>query len=183
MTSRGSGASALVGAVLLSFMTSLGATAQAHETSSFDTDHESAALSNEVLLFLGDTRRGGVNEWTVGVDFTRSLSSVWGLSLFLDYARADFEREFIAGLGSYVAPFPFARGLHLFAGAGYERLRADHHHDGHWTGENLLMGRFGGLWNVHLDGDHHWVLVPQAFWDVTRGPDATVFGVGVGYHF
>lgn len=175
--------STFIGATLLLLAAAVPAEAQDHGAEGFSTDHRHTVASNEILFFVGDTRRGGVNELTIGVDFARNLGETWGWSVFVDHARASFEREYIAGLGFFAAPLPFARDLKLFAGAGYERLRADHHHDGQWTGDNLLLGRAGATWSIHMDRDHHWVLVPQAFWDMTRGTDATVFGVGLGYHF
>jgi hypothetical protein len=173
----------LLGTLPLLLSIPAAAAAQEHESSAFTSDRDHGVASNEILFFVGDTRRGGVNELTIGIDFARNLGATWGWSVFVDHARANFEREYIAGLGFFAAPLPFARDLKLFAGAGYERLRADHHHDGHWTGDNLLLGRAGATWSIHMDHDHHWVLVPQAFWDMTRGTDATVFGVGLGYHF
>jgi len=133
------------------------------------------------MLFVGNTRKGGQNEVTVGFDYLRSLGSHWGVGIFLDYARGEFEREYIAGAGVFWAPIPQAPDLHLFGGLGYERLSEEH--DGVWAGEDLLLGRLGGTWLFHFGGEGQWVLAPQTFWDIVRGNDAVVFGVGLGYLF
>jgi|GEM_PF-5694883 len=157
-------------------------------------DHASHA-ANEVMLFVGDTRKGGSNAFTVGFDYLRSIGDHWGAGIFLDYARDEFEREYIAGAGLFVAPIPAVPNLHIFAGGGWERLDEDHLH-GHsagaagdaahgWTTEDLLIGRIGGSFVFHLGHDSAWVLAPQAFYDVVegRGRDAVVFGLGLGYLF
>ena len=137
---------------------------------------------NEFMLFLGDTRKGGENAFTVGFDYLRELSVHWGVGIFLDYATAHGEREYIAGAGLFWAPLGILPDLHLFAGAGYERLEEDH--GGEWEGENLLLGRFGATYVIHLGSEGHWVVAPQGFWDVVEeGNNAYVFGVGVGYLF
>lgn len=147
-----------------------------------DEEHH-AEFRNEFMLFLGDTRKGGENEFTVGLDYLRTLGSHWGVGVFLDYARGTFEREYIAGAGLFWAPIPGAPDLHLFAGLGYERLDEDHGGHGEWEGQDLLLGRLGGTWLFHFGGNGEWVVAPQAFWDAVRGNDAAVFGVGFGYLF
>lgn len=146
------------------------------------TDHHGEFL-NEFMFFVGDTRKGGENEFTVGFDYLRTLGSHWGVGIFLDYARGEFEREYIAGAGLFWAPIPAAPDLHLFGGLGYERLNEDHGGHGEWESEDLLLGRLGGTWLFHFGDRGRWVLAPQAFWDIVRGNDAAVFGVGLGYLF
>lgn len=165
-----------------------------------DDEVDHGHFRNELMLFVGDTRKGGQNEFTVGFDYLRSLGEHWGVGIFLDYARGTFEREYIAGLGAFWAPFPFAPDLHLLVGAGWERLdeNAPHHHaHGHhephtdadfaddWHHEDLWIGRFGGSYLLHFGGAGEFVLAPQAFYDVVQGSgrDAFVFGIGVGYLF
>lgn len=178
--------------------------AESHGSSSSDAVHGAAQEAhpvehrNEFMLFLGDTRKGGENEVTVGFDYLRALGGHWGVGIFLDYARGEFEREYIAGVGAFWAPFAFAPDLHLFAGAGWERLDEDHgaahahgdhdagdamEHD--WTSEDLVVGRIGGSYLFHLGSEGRFVLSPQAFYDVVQGSgrDATVFGLGFGYLF
>lgn len=146
------------------------------------TDHH-GEFRNEFMFFIGDTRKGGINEFTVGFDYFRSLGSHWGVGIFLDYARATFEREYIAGGGVFWAPLAVAPDLHLFAGLGYERLNSDHGGHGEWEGQDLLLGRLGGTWLFHFGPAGEWVIAPQAFWDTVRGNDAAVFGLGLGYLF
>lgn len=159
--------------------------------SAHSSDH-GARFANEVMLFVGDTRKDGANAFTVGADYLRSIGHHWGVGIFLDYAREEFEREYIAGAGLFVAPIPGVPDLHLFAGGGWERLDEDHLH-GHasggaahaWTSEDLLIGRVGGSFVFHLGDDGGWVVAPQAFYDVVegRGRDAVVFGLGLGRLF
>lgn len=155
---------------------------------------------NEFMLFVGDTRKGGANEFTVGFDYLRSLGHHWGVGIFLDYASGTFEREYIAGLAAFWAPFPFAPDLHLLVGGGWERLdenvphhHAHEHHESHvdsdfddmWEHDNLLIARLGGSYLLHFGAEGRFVLAPQAFYDVVqgRGRDAVVFGIGFGYLF
>jgi len=149
---------------------------------------------NEVMLFVGDTRKGDENEFTVGFDYLRSVGHHWGVGIFLDYARGEFEREYIAGAGAFVAPIPALPDLHLFAGTGWERLDEDHAH-GHmngqgqmehdWQSDDLLIGRVGGSYVLHFGDRGQWVLAPQAFYDIVEGSgrDAVVFGLGLGLLF
>lgn len=165
-----------------------------------DQEAHHPEFRNEFMLFVGNTRKGGENEVTVGFDYLRSLGEHWGVGIFLDYARGTFEREYIAGLGAFWAPLAFAPDLHFFAGAGWERLNENvaHHHahvhhephvdsdfDGDWDHDDLFVGRFGGSYVLHFGGEGQFVIAPQAFYDVVqgRGRDATVFGLGFGYLF
>ena len=181
---------------------SAGGAAAAHSGSPGVDDDEvdHGHFRNEFMLFVGDTRKGGQNEFTVGFDYLRSLGEHWGVGIFLDYARGTFEREYIAGLGAFWAPFSFAPDLHLLVGAGWERLdentphhHAHEHHEPHtdadfagdWHHDDLWLARFGGSYLLHFGRGGEFVLAPQAFYDVVqgRGRDAVVFGIGIGYLF
>lgn len=155
---------------------------------------------NEFMLFMGDTRKGGQNEFTIGFDYLRSLGHHWGVGIYLDYARGQFEREYIAGLAAFWAPFAFAPDLHFLVGGGWERLdeNVPHHHahehhephvdadfDGDWHHDDLAVGRVGGSYLLHFGRRGEFVLAPQLFYDVVegRGRNAVVFGIGFGYLF
>ncbi len=155
-----------------------------------DSGH--GGFSNEVMFFIGDTRKGGDNALTVGVDYLRALGTHWGAAVFLDYAHGELEREYIAGAGLFWAPVPALPDLHLFVGGGWEGIDEDHvHSDGNggeiheWEHEDLILGRVGGTFVRHFGDRGRWVLAPQLFYDVVEGSgrDAVVFGVGLGLLF
>jgi hypothetical protein len=165
-----------------------------------DDEVDHGHFRNEFMLFVGETRKGGVGEVTVGFDYMRTLGEHWGAAVFLDYAHGAFEREYIAGVGLFWAPLPFAPDFHLLVGAGWEGLdenvphhHAHEHHEPHvdadfaadWHHEDLLLGRIGGSYLLHVGIEGQFVLAPQLFYDVVqgRGRDALVFGVGFGYLF
>lgn len=157
---------------------------EAHGSPSQET-HGAHGFVNEVAVFFGDTYKSDHHAFTVGVDFVHLFRNELGVGVFADGAFGEHEREYILGAGLWwFSPWH----LSFLAAGGVERLQEEMEDvDGHGHGgthkEWLALARLGVALPLHFGSEGQWSVIPSAFWDITEGPDAAVFGVGLGYLF
>jgi hypothetical protein len=147
-----------------------------------------AGLKNELVLFVGNTRKSGHDAFTVGVDYARVIKGPLLLGFFADVANSSSERDYIVGAGLWLYAMEHVA---IFAGIGAEWVefpKAEHHDEDDGSGEHhedhtVALGRFGAAYAFHFGAQGRFTLVPQAFLDVVEGNDAWVLGIGLGYVF
>jgi len=157
---------------------------EAEEEGHAVADH---ALSNEIALFVGNTRKEGGDALTFGLDYVRELSPRFGTGVFFDWATNHAERSFIVGIPLYVQT-----GLgHLIVtmGPGIERETEvgndpEEAEEGHGeSGDVLFLFRLGAQYGFHFGAGGRFVIAPQTNLDLTKRENAWVLGAIVGVAF
>lgn len=129
-------------------------------------EHEEEEGPNAVNVMLGGAfRRGDGGAFTLGIDYERRLSRLWGVGAYVDLA---FGRRFafVGGAAGYVHPW---RDLVLVVGPGFE----------HEDGDTHALVRLGGFYEWEVG--KIWI-APAAYVDIIqhKKPDV-ILGLNLGW--
>jgi hypothetical protein len=144
-------------------------TGETHESS--HADAEAHYHKNHIAVFIGMTEAEEHNgeqedpDFTLGVDYERRLSTLFGLGGLLDFV--------IEGKREYVVAVPVF--LHVGSSAKFQ-LAPGFHHLSH-TNENEWLLRTGVMWTFHVKTVS---ILPAFYYDITEGQNFFVLGVNFG---
>jgi hypothetical protein len=135
-----------------------------------ESDHH----KNHVALLAGFTEaeehhgEQGAPDFTIGIDYERRLSKVFGIGVLADWVIED-NREYMVGIPIF---------LHAGRHAKFELAPAVRHLT--HSGENQFVFRTGFLWDFHVGKIS---IAPAVFYDFSEGQDFFAFGLGFGKGF
>ena len=149
--------------------------------------HRSTHHANHLALFLGNTRSGGQDGFTVGGDYEHRFIRWLGAGPQVDYAR-DLDALTVTGAAFF---HPFGN-LRLLAAPGIEHEfeSEEEHVGGEEAGtlsteagessRNKFVFRVGAFYDFFIG---RFTITPTFELDVKSGKDVKVFGISLGYEF
>jgi len=143
----------------------------AHEAAEEPGEH---FHKNHLALFFGATEaeehhgEKGDPDFTVGVDFERRLSPLFGVGGLFDWV-VEGRREFLIGPIGFLHP---SKGLKLFAAPCYQHIREGD--------EDNFVLRVGAAWDFEIG---KYSLAPNVIYDFAGEHDFLVLGVTIGRGF
>jgi hypothetical protein len=123
---------------------------------------------NHMGLFLGNSHRGGETGFSVGLDYERRLSDLFGVGVLAEYAAGDFD-SWVFGAPLYIHPY---KGFRLLAAPGFEDEES----------ETKFLIRAGAAYQIPFGG--RWSISPEYNIDfIEGGKKIQVYGVSIGLGF
>ena len=152
------------------------ATGEKHEAeaASGESHGEGHLHKHHVALFVGSTEaeehhgEKGDPDFTLGFDYERRLSRLFGIGGRLDWV-AEGRREVLIGPIGFLHA---SKGLRLYAAPCYQREREG-------CQDNFVL-RVGGTWDFHIG---RYVIGPHVIYDFGEEHNFLVLGVGFGRGF
>lgn len=129
---------------------------------------------HHMAIFVGVTEaeeREGHKEdpqFTLGFDYERRLSKLFGLGAMFDWV-AEGKREILIGPIGFIHPY---KGLSVTAAPCYQRARK--------SGHEGFVFRVGGAWDFQMS---KYTISPNLVYDLTKEEDFFVVGVCFGKGF
>ena len=137
-------------------------------------EHGEHFHKNHIALFVGSTEaeehhgEKGDRDFTLGVDYERRLSSLFGIGGMFDWV-VEGRREFLVGPIGFIHPY---KGLKFYAAPCYQHIREGDKDD--------FVFRIGGTWDFEVG---KYSVGPHLIYDFASEQDFFVFGVGIGRGF
>lgn len=152
----------------------------AHEQAEPGASHE--FHRNHAALFLGGATRldPAVSGFTIGADYERRLSRLWGIGVLVDVALGEVKRETVVGVPVFLHAW---RGLVLWVAPGLERLGAREESEAteEEESETDFLVRFGLGYELELK--ERFSISPQFNADISGGHWTLVYGLAFGVGF
>lgn len=161
--------------VLAIFMLSVAVAASAQEPHP-EERHEMEVPYNVAALFLGNTNEQGANGFSLGLEYERRVSDLFGVGAVVEHAGGDINGTITIAV-LYVHPYA---GLLVVLGLGAEFKSASEEDGEEEAATSGLLGRIGLGYEFEFD---HLVLVPQINLDVFEREEAVVVGAVIAYRF
>ena len=154
--------------------------AQKHGEVEHGGEHESHRT--HVALFLGATTHLHTDDTglTLGLEYERRLSPLWGVGVLVDFASSDIERDYVIGVPVLLHP---AAGASLLVAPGVEFVQINVVGEGgeeEEESETELLVRFGVAYEL---GIKRMSIAPQLNAEVAGGHWTLVYGLAVGIGF
>ena len=147
--------------------------AESEEHEAAEGRHSEEFEKNSIAIFLGATQAENEDgeredpQFTIGFDYERRLSKVFGIGAIADFVVAGHRERIIA-----VAGVAHAGEAKFVLAPGVEYLSD--------SGEREFIVRLGLMYSFPTGKIH---LEPSLFWDVTQEGGTWVFGLTVGHEF
>jgi hypothetical protein len=128
-------------------------------------EHEHA---NHMGLFLGNSHRGGETGFSVGLDYERRLTDLFGFGALIEYAGGDFD-SWVFGAPLYIHPY---KGFRFLVAPGFEDAES----------ETKFLVRAGVAYQIPFGG--RWAISPEYNIDFIEGGEKVqIYGVSIGLGF
>lgn len=137
-------------------------------------EHGEHFHANHLALFIGSTEaeehhgEKGDRDFTLGVDYERRLSSLFGIGGMFDWV-VEGRREWLLGPIGFLHPY---KGLKFFAAPCYQHIREGE--------EDEFVFRIGAGWDFEIG---KYALTPELIYDFASEQNFFVFGVAIGRGF
>lgn len=148
---------------------------EAHEAADEHAEEHGEHLhANHIAVFVGATEpeeHHGEKEdpdFTLGVDYERRLSRLWGVGGMIDWV-VEGRREWLIGPIGFVHPY---KGLKFFAAPCYQHIREG--------AKDEFVFRLGAAWDFEVG---KYSIAPNVIYDFAAEHDFLVLGVTVGRGF
>jgi hypothetical protein len=123
---------------------------------------------NHMGLFLGNSHRGGETGFSVGLDYERRLTDLFGFGALIEYAGGDFD-SWVFGAPLYIHPY---KGFRFLAAPGFEDKES----------KTKFLIRAGVAYQIPFGG--RWAISPEYNVDFIEGGEKVqVYGVSIGLGF
>jgi len=148
----------------------------------FAQEEEEAPAKNHISVFVGATiepREETKASFTLGADYERRLSELWGVGALVDLALGSTERTALFGVPVYVHPIEPLE-LHAAPAVEFSQER-DSEGEPEGDSETKFAVRLGGGYEFELA---RFSIAPEVNIDFVNGEDPTlVFGLAFGWGF
>jgi len=137
-------------------------------------EHGEHFHANHLSLFIGATEaeehhgEKGDPDFTLGVDYERRLSQLWGVGGMIDWV-VEGRREWLIGPIGFVHPY---KGLKFFAAPCYQHIREG--------AKDEFVFRLGAAWDFEVG---KYSIAPNVIYDFADEHDFLVLGVTIGRGF
>jgi len=134
----------------------------------FAAESKESYEENEVGLFLGGSHHSHENGFSVGLDYERRISALFGVGGLVEYTTEDFD-SWVVAAPVYVHPY---MGLRLLVAPGFENRES----------ENKFLVRTGIGYLIPVTKEV--AITPEYNIDfITNGEKVQVYGVSVSIGF
>jgi len=151
-----------------------------------DGSGEEESRRNHVSLFLGATTETGeesATSFTVGADYERRLSDLWGVGFLVDFALGDVSRTSLLGVPVYLHPIDPLE-VHVAPGVEFSRDEDTDDTDGgegETDTETKFAVRVGTAYEFEIG---RLVVSPEVNLDFVAGDSPViVYGLAFGFDF